>query len=406
MPWNNQNGGGGGPWGGRGNGPQNPWGRGTGGGGGGGPTPPDFEDLLRRGQERVKRMMPGGMGARGIGIVALLILLGVGAYLSAYRVQPDQVGVVLRFGEFVRETNPGLHFKLPDPIESVETPSVTAVNRLDVGFIGGAEGRGATRDVPEESLMLTKDENIIDIDFTVLWRISNARAYLFNVRNPDQTIKAAAESSMREVIGQKNIQEALTGARAQIETETRTNLQAVLDQYETGITITQVQLQQVDPPREVIDAFNEVQRANQDRSTKINQAEAYRNQQIPLARGYAARAMESAQAYREEVVARAQGEAERFRQVLASYQTSPDVTARRLYLETLEAVFQGTRKVIIDQGANGSGQGVVPYLPLNELGGGSGTRPNPNTQNNQNTQPNANLPGVPQPNTFNTTARN
>lgn len=367
MPWSTKGGGGGGgPWGpsGGGNG-QGPWGSGGGGGGGGaGPTPPDFEDMIRKGQDRMRQALPGGMGSgKGILIVigiALILWLATGIF----RVQPDEQGVVMRFGQYVRTAGPGLHYHLPTPIETVELPKVTVVNRIDIGFVGG--NAGAARDVPEESLMLTGDENIIDIDFTVLWRIADARNYLFNIRDPADTVKTAAESALREIIGRTDIQPALTEARQEIESSTRELLQQTIDEYGAGILITDVQLQQVDPPQPVVDAFNEVQRARQDRQRLRNEAEAYRNDIIPRARGEAERLSQEAQAYREQVVAQAEGDSQRFLAVLESYRLAPEVTANRFYLETMEEVLSGVNKVIIDQDAGG-GQGVVPYLPLNEL---------------------------------------
>lgn len=377
MPWSNQ-GGGGGPWGssgggggGNNGGPRNPWGKGPNGGGaggGGGPTPPDLEEMLRKSQDRFKKVMPAGFGGgRGIGVI-LGILALVWLATGIFRVDPDQQGVVLRFGEYVRDSGPGLHYHLPAPIETVLLPSVTTVNRIDIGFIGSNDTRGVNtqRDIPEESLMLTGDENIIDIDFTVLWRIGNARDYLFNIRNPEETVKITAESAMREIIGRTEIQPALNESRGEIETQTRTLLQQTLDEYEAGIIVTQVQLQKVDPPGQVVDAFNDVQRARQDQQRLRNEAEAYRNDIIPRARGDAERLIQEASAYREEVVNRAVGDSQRFLSILASYQQAPAVTAQRLYLETLEEVFSGVNKVIIDEEGQ-NGQGVVPYLPLPEL---------------------------------------
>lgn len=377
MPWSNQGGGGGGPWGssgGGGGGGQNPWGRPTGGGGGGGgPTPPDLEDMLRKGQDRFKRMMPGGFGG-GRGVVLILgALVLIWLATGFFRVDPEQRGVVLRFGEYVRTVGPGLHYHLPSPIETVLRPAVTRVNRIDVGFVGSAEGRSVNvqRDIPEESLMLTGDENIIDIDFTVFWRISDARSYLFNIRDPETTVKVVAESAMREIMGRTDIQPALTEARQQIETATQDLMQRVLDGYGTGIEITQVQLQKVDPPEQVVDAFNDVLRARQDQQRLRNEAEAYRNDIIPRARGEAEQLVQEAEAYREQVVANATGDAERFLSVLSSYELAPAVTAQRFYLETMEDVLSGTNKILIEQG--GGGSGVVPYLPLDQLRRSSGT---------------------------------
>lgn len=372
MPWNNQGGGnGGGPWGsppgGGGNGGgNNPWGRPPGGGGGGQPPGgPDLEELLRKGQERFKNLTPGGLGG-GKGILLGVLALGVLWGLSGiYRVQPDEQGVVRRFGEYVRTEQPGLRYHLPAPIEMVDTPKVTLVNRLEVGYRSGTDSRRpGGGDILDESLMLTGDENIIDIDFTVLWVIKDAGHYLFKIRDPGNTVKMAAESAMREVIGRTDIQPALTEARQDIEQQTKALLQTMLDEYQSGIEITQVQLQKVDPPAPVVDAFNDVQRARQDRERLRNEAEAYRNDIIPRARGEAEQLIQQASAYREQVVSLAQGDAQRFAQVLSAYNQAPEITARRMYLETMQEVLGGTNKIIIDQG---KGSGVVPFLPLNEL---------------------------------------
>ncbi|MBJ7417691.1 MAG: FtsH protease activity modulator HflK [Niveispirillum sp.] len=372
MPWNNQGGGNsGGPWGsppgGGGNGGgNNPWGRPPGGGGGGQPPGgPDLEELLRKGQERFKNLTPGGLGG-GKGIALGLVALGLLWGLSGiYRVQPDEQGVVRRFGEYVRTEQPGLRYHLPAPIEMVDTPKVTLVNRLEVGYRSGTDSRRpGGGDILDESLMLTGDENIIDIDFTVLWVIKDAGNYLFKIRDPANTVKMAAESAMREVIGRTDIQPALTEARQDIEQQTKALLQTMLDEYQSGIEITQVQLQKVDPPAPVVDAFNDVQRARQDRERLRNEAEAYRNDIIPRARGEAEQLIQQASAYREQVVSLAQGDAQRFAQVLSAYTQAPEITARRMYLETMQEVLGGTNKIIIDQG---KGSGVVPFLPLNEL---------------------------------------
>ncbi|MBI3452986.1 MAG: FtsH protease activity modulator HflK [Rhodospirillales bacterium] len=365
MPWNQ--GGGGGPWGGGGGGGgQNPWNRPPG-GGGSGQQPPNIEDLIRRGQERVKRLFPGGFGSgKGVALV-VLALLALWLASGFYRVQPNEQGVVLRFGQWVRTAQPGLNYHLPGPIESVLTPRVTAVNSLDIGFRGAAEGRGVrNRSVPEEGLMLTGDENIIDIQYTVFWLIKDAGLFLFNIASPELTVKAAAESAMREVVGQMPAQFALAEGRRQIEEQTQKLLQQILDQYGAGVLITQVQLRAVDPPTQVIDAFRDVQRAKADRERARNEAEAYRNDIVPRARGEGQRLIQEAEAYRQQVIAQAQGEAQRFVSVFNAYRLAPEVTKQRLYLETMELIFKGNSKVIIDQ-SPGSGPGVVPYLPLPEI---------------------------------------
>jgi membrane protease subunit HflK len=368
MSWSNQGGGGGGPWGGGGgNGGGNggsPWGQRPGGVG----TPPDLEDVIRKGQDRVKRMIPGGFGS-GKGLIAILLIAIVGWGLTGFfRVLPNQEGVVLRFGELNRTTGPGLHYHLPSPIETVLTPDVTRENRIEIGhrLTGARNARSSSKqDVPEESLMITGDENIVDIDFIVFWRINDASAFLFNLQNPEETVKMAAESVMRAIVGQTPIQQALTDGREAIEEQTRNELQGLVDEYKAGIDIRQVQLLDVDPPNQVIDAFNEVARAIQDKETVQNQAEAYRNDVVPRARGEAAQMMKEAEAYRAEVVNRATGDANRFNSVYQAYSVSKDVTTQRIYLETLEEVFSKVNKIIIDKNAGGSG--VVPYLPLPEV---------------------------------------
>ncbi len=369
MSWKNQSGG---PWGG---GPRGPWGSGP---QSPGPNPPDLEDLIRRGQDRLRSMMPGGFGStKG---VILVVALVVAAWLLSgfYRVQPDEQGVVLRFGRFIATSNPGLNYHLPYPVESVLTPKVTRINRIDIGNRTGDDPRrgAAMRDVPEESLMLTGDENIVDVDFAVFWMVKPAAAgstedvgaadFLFNVQNPEGTIKAVAESAMREVVGRTNIQPILTGARQGIEQSVQELMQQTLDRYQSGILVTQVQLQKVDPPQQVIDSFRDVQAARADAERLQNEAQAYANRVVPEARGEASRVSQGAQAYKERAIIEAQGQAARFLSVLTEYEKAPEVTRQRIYLETLERVFGGMDKIIIDPSAQG-GQGVVPYLPLGAL---------------------------------------
>lgn len=372
MPWNSQGGGG---W--QGGGGPGPWG----GRPGGGQQPPDLEELLRRSQEKVKNLFPGGggptAGRKGFVLIGLVVL-GLWLASGIYTVQPDEQGLVLRFGKLDRVTTPGLKYHLPTPIESVEKVPVTRVNRIEVGFRSATQQPGvrgtAARDVNDEALMLTGDENIIDINFVVLWKIGNAADYRFNIRDPENTVKAAAESVMREIIGQTPIVEATTEGRRAIEGRAREQLQALMNDYGAGILIDEVQLQKADPPAEVIDAFRDVQRAQADRERAQNEAESFANDIIPRARGEAERLLQEAQAYRQTVTARATGEASRFKAVLAEYAKAQDVTRTRIYLETMEEVLKGVNKVIIDgeQGANG----VVPYLPLPELERRSREQPN------------------------------
>ncbi|SDF90691.1 protease FtsH subunit HflK [Limimonas halophila] len=377
MPWQQQGGpwgggsGGGGPWGGggRGNGSGGRGGRGGGpfgggGGGGGGQRPPDIDDLVRKGQDQLKQLMPGGnMGGRGI-LLAVLVIVAIWLVTGFYRVQPDERGVVLRFGQWVATTQPGLNWHLPYPIESVVTPSVEQISQINIGLRQvGTGSQTRTRDIAEESLMLTGDQNIIDIQFSVQWRIADAGKYLFNVRNAQETVKIAAESAMREIIGRTALQPALTEARAEIETKTRELLQDILENYGAGVQITGLKLQNVQPPEPVMDAFNEVQRAKQDQDRLVNEAQAYRNDIIPKARGKAAQIRNDAQAYASRIVNEAEGQAERFSQVRGAYEESPKITQRRMFLETMQTIYGRTDKVLM----SGSGNGTVPYLPLDEL---------------------------------------
>jgi membrane protease subunit HflK len=365
MPWNNQ---GGGPW---GTGPRGPWGSGP---QSQGPTPPDLEDLLRRSQDKLRSVLPGGgVGGKGVAIAALvgLVLWGASGF---FRVQPDELGVVLRFGQHVRTVNPGLNYHLPYPIETVLTPKVTTNNPIHIGMrlVDDMRRGTTTRDVPEESLMLTGDENIVDVDFTVFWRVKatsreGVADFLFNIQNPEGTVKAVAESAMREVIGRSEIQPILTGARQTTEAAVHELMQKTLDQYGAGITIFQVQMQKVDPPSQVIDAFRDVQAARADLERAQNEAQTYANRVVPEARGRVAQIVQSAEAYKEQTVAEAKGQAARFTKVLDEYAKAPQVTRERIYLETLERIFAGTDKIILDSGGAAGGSGVVPYLPLNEL---------------------------------------
>jgi len=257
-------------------------------------------------------------------------------------------------------------------------PSVTRVNRTEIGY-RNAEGPGrgqASRQVPEEALMLTGDENIVDVNFTVFWVIKDAQAYLFNIRGPEATVKSAAESAMREVVGETPIAQALSEGRGKIETDTQGLLQGILNEYAAGIEVTQLQLLKVDPPAPVIDAFRDVQRARADQDRLRNEAEAYRNDIIPRARGDAVRIKQEAEAYRQEITARSQGDADRFLSVYNAFKAAQDVTQQRLYLETMEEILKNSNKVIIDKSAQG-GNGVLPYLPLPALGAAQATPNSP-----------------------------
>jgi membrane protease subunit HflK len=357
MPWKDQGGGGGGPWGG-GNG-QGPWGRGPG-GGSRGPQPPNVEELIRRTQERLKRLLPGGGGGRIALAIAVAVLL-LWAATGIYRVGPDELGVIQRFGAYRETTVPGLHYHLPAPIETVQTPKVTLVNRTEIGIAGENSVRGSTRqELPEEALMLTGDENIVDINLTVLWVIKNAQDYLFKIRNPEQAVKSAGEAAIREIVGRTPIASVLAEGRGKVETDTQALLQTILDSYDAGVQVTQVQLQKVDPPRDVIESFRDVQSAQTDRDRAKNEAEAYHNNVVPRARGEAEKIEQAAGAYKQQVVAGAEGDAQRFISVLNAYRAAKDVTAERLYLEAMEQILKKATKVLIDKSVSG----VVPYLPL------------------------------------------
>jgi len=362
MPWTNQ--GGGGPW---GSGGKGPWGSGP---QSSGPTPPDLEEILRRGQDNLRRVLPGGnLGGRGFALLVLGVI-ALWGFSGFFRVEPDEVGVVLRFGKAVREVQPGLNYHLPYPIETVLTPKALRVNKIDIGMrVVDDIRRGGTtvRGVPEESLMLTGDENIVDVEFSILWKVkpTGVGEFLFNIQNPEGTVKAVAESAMREVIGRSEIQPILTGARQTIETAVQDLMQKTLDHYDAGVIIQQVQLQKVDPPAQVIDAFRDVQAARADLERAVNEAQTYANRVVPEARGRVAQITQAAEAYKSQTVAEATGQTSRFLNIYEQYKKAPDVTRERMYLETMERVLGGTDKIILD--SRGGGSGVVPYLPLGEL---------------------------------------
>ncbi len=325
------------------------------------PDAPDFDAILR--QIR-KRFGGGGSpfgGAAGLVFIlaAFLVVWGLSGF---YRVQADEQGVVLRFGKFSAQTSPGLNYHLPFPVESVLTPKVTIVNRVDIGMRGGDERRSVNLDVPEESLMLTGDENIVDVDFSVFWIINNASDFLFNIQNPTGTVKAVAESTMREIVGQNDIQPILTEQRQKNEEQVKALMQKTLDSYGAGIAITQVKMQKVDPPAAVIDAFRDVQAARADQERARNEANSYANRVVPEAQGEAVRIRRAAEAYRAQTIAEADGEAGRFAAIYDEYRLAEGVTRQRMFLETLERVLSKTDKVVIEHGS-----GVVPYLPLDQL---------------------------------------
>ncbi len=351
MPWSNQSGGGGGWKGGGG-----PWGQGPS-GGGGGPSP-DLEDMLRKGQDRLKQAIPGGGSGKFMWVFIFLGLVGFWLMNSFYTVGPEEEGVVLRFGKFARSTPPGLHFIIW-PIETVETPKVQEENQLNFGL----SSRGGS----PEGLMLAGDQNIVDIKFTVLWKISDARKFLFNVRNPERLVTVVAESAMREVVGRTAGDQIRTQGRLEAQNLVLAQIQTTLNYYESGIRITGVKLEKADPPPTVIDAFEEVQRAEQNQNKFIREAESYRNKLLGEARGESSKIVEDAKAYKARVVNEADGEAQRFISVYDEYAKAKDVTRQRLFIETLEEVYANTNKVIIEPNQGGGGTGVIPYLPLPEI---------------------------------------
>jgi modulator of FtsH protease HflK len=371
MPWGNQSGGNGtGP-----SAPRGPWGRDPQGEPPGGP--PDFEDFLRRGQDRLRRYMPSGGFTMGTLAALGLIVLGVWLASGVYFVSPDEEGVVLRFGAVDRLTDPGMKYHLPWPIEVVYTPKVGNENKINVGYQPtDSDNAAQPSDVSEESHMLTGDENIVDVNFTVYWKIKDAAAYLFNVPRDTQeaTIKAVAESAMREVIGQNQIERIQTSDREQLQVKVRELMQKTLDLYRLGVLITRINMQKADPPRQVLDAYRDVQAARADQDRKRNEAEAYANTIIPQARGQAAHVVQDAEAYRQQAIAEASGQAKRFLSVYEQYRKAPEVTRKRMYLETMSQVLARANKVIVDDAA----KGVVPYFQLPNMGRAPVAAPDPN----------------------------
>ncbi len=365
MPWSDQGGPrnqNNNPWG----QPGGPWGQGPGG------SPPDLEELLRRSQEGLKQVLPSGFGGRGFAILVLVTLL---AWLVSgfYTFGPNEIGLNLIFGKYRGKTQAGLNYNLPAPVGSVIKLAVTDRNVTDVGFREEAPVEGRRRgptprlgpEAPEESLMLTGDENIADVKFRVIWQIDPSRPedYAFNVANPPVTVKAVAESAMREIVGQSQIQKILTADRKLIEPACQALMQKVLDDYHSGVLVLQVLLLSVDPPQQVIAAFRDVTAAQQDLQRLGNEAEAYANRVVPEARGASARILQEAEAYREQTVAEARGQAARFEKIYEQYRNAPALTRQRLYIETMERVLGGADKVILDDPSKG-GASVAPFVPL------------------------------------------
>lgn len=382
MPWNDQSGPGGekggeskgsgskggGPWGGgQGGGPRPPWGqppRGPQGGPRGPQGGPDLEEMLRQWRERLGGSLGGAGGGGGRGprraggvsapaIIGLILFFWIAS--GVYIVDEGEEAVITRFGAYDRSTGPGMHVHLPLPIEARRVVNVTGQRTLEIGFDGQA-------DIPDEGLMITGDRNIVDIDFRVVYRIADARDFSFNVRDPAEAVRGVAESGMREVIGQRQLEAIITRDRASVEQAVEELMQVTLDQYEVGVEVLQVELLKAAAPPAVIEAFDNVVRAGQDAEAERNRAEQYRNEVVPQARGRAAQIVQQAEAYKEQVVREATGEAERFNLVYEQYRQNPRVTRERIYLETMERVYRDADTRVID-----GRSGVVPYLPLDQL---------------------------------------
>ncbi|MDG1929171.1 MAG: FtsH protease activity modulator HflK [Nitrospinaceae bacterium] len=334
--------------------------RGSQGGGGQGEGPP--QPPFNIPQIKIPQFKPSMLW----GIILLLLVVWIipGTF---YFVEPDEEGVVTRFGKFDRTNSPGLHFKYPSPIEHAATPKITQIRRAEIGF-RTAQGR-PTQSVPAESLMLTGDQNIVDINFVVQYRIMDSVQYLFNVRRPHKLIRDSAETVIRGITGSKKIDEALTTGKAEIQVLAKDKIQALLDKYKSGLQVVTIQLQAVHPPEQVADSFKDVVRAREDKERMINEAQGYRNAVIPEARGQAAQIVRVAEGYREEKIKRAEGDAKRFLQQYEEYKKAPDITRKRIYLETMEEILPNVNKVIME---NKKGSNVLPILPLGKnsiLGG-------------------------------------
>lgn len=367
-PWGSNQGGGGG-------GRKNPWGSGGGnngqggGGRGRGPDQPDIDELLSRMQDGMKGFMPGGFGGGKVIIAGIGALAALWLASGLYIVNPGEHAVVQRFGAWVRTIDSeGLKYHLPSPVETVSKFNVNQIRTMNIGFtgpVGRTANTAAGRDVPEESLMLTSDFNIVDLDFVIQWNISSAEEFVFNIENPENTLRKVAQSAIREVVGQTQMFPIITTERGAVAENAKEIMQAILDEYKSGINITQVLINSAEVHPDVQSAFQDVQSAKQDAEDVQNRAQAYREDIIPKARGAASRVTQEAQAYKQSVVARATGDADRFNSVLSAYQSGQDVTKERMYIETMETVLKNAQKIILD--GNGSKSGVVPYLPLNEL---------------------------------------
>lgn len=396
MPWNGQNGGrGGGAWGGGG---QNPWNRGgnkgggDGGGGGDGPIPPDLGNWMRQTKEKFGGSLPGGFGRRGVVLIALVAVL-LWAATGFYKIDQNEKGLLMLFGRYHATVAPGPGFFWPSPIGTVIKSRVTEERTTEIGFSSytatpdaffssSRKTASRPRDEGREGLMLTKDVNIVDVAFSVFWKVgeenNDVKNYEFNIKDPENTVRVAAESVMRDVVGQTILEKVLTTDRERIADDVRVNLQTLLNSYGAGVQVNRVQLLKVDPPQQVIDDFRDVQRAKTERESMNNVAKAQRNSIIPQAEGEAERLVQEATADKTRMVDLAKGEADRFLSVYKAYDKAKEVTIARMYIEAMEEILGKSSNIVIDPEARG-GQGVVPYLPLPSLGGGKSLPAAPNT---------------------------
>ncbi len=360
------------PWGKPGNDDRGSWGsnggnRGGRGGGGGGGEPPDLDEMLRKAQENFRSVMPNRF--QGTPMIGMLIIGVVLLWLASgfYVVNPGEHAVEQRFGAWSEtKADPGLGYHLPAPIETVEIVNVEEIRKMNIGFQEAFSRNGASsrRDIPDESLMLTSDRNIVDLDMVIQWNIKSSEDYLFEIREQENTIKKVAESAIREVVGQTDMFPIITTSRAAVAEAAKRIIQTNLDEYKSGVNITQVLIERAEVHPDVQAAFQDVQSAKQDAEDVQNRADAYREDILPRARGAAIQMLQEAQAYKQSTIDRSKGDTARFEDIYQAYLTGKDVTKERIYLETMEDVLSNAQKIILDGKAGG---GAVPYLPLNEL---------------------------------------
>lgn len=387
-PWGSGGSSGGGPRGGGGSG------RGPGGGKGGG-VPPDMDEMLRKAQENLRQIMPGGVGPVRVAALAGAAIIALWLASGFYLVQAGENAVVTQFGKWVKtQSDPGLGYRLPWPVQNADLLNVTAERRIQIGFSDSLGGRNATagkRDIPEESLMLTSDANIVDLDMVVFWNIENARDYLFNILDQEKTIKKVAESAIREVVGQTRLQPIITGNRTDVAERARKIMQDTLNSYKAGVSVIGVVIEEAVVHPDVIEAYEDVVAAQQDGERFQNEANIYANDIVPRARGEAIKMIQEAEAYKQSQIAKAEGDAGRFNAIYSGYVEGKDVTRQRLYLETMEDVLKNAQKIIVDNESSRSG--IVPYLPLNEIKPAAGGNTPPQSQATPNSG-STTLPGL------------